>query len=162
MQNDRITIPVTKYQKVMQWLGILALVGTFVLVLFSWNMLPDKIPGHYNSLGEVDRWGNKWEILIVPIISALMWAGISFMEKFPQIWNTGITINDKNKNKVYSNIKNMIVTLKAVLVLCFSYITFATIGMQGLGSWFVPVFYCATIIPMVYFLLLIIKSAIKK
>lgn len=39
-------------------------------------LLPEQIPAHYNLAGEIDRWGSRLEILILPLfclISGLLW-----------------------------------------------------------------------------------------
>lgn len=44
-----------------------------VLVL---PFLPERIPAHYNLAGEIDRWGSRLELLILPLfclISGLLW-----------------------------------------------------------------------------------------
>lgn len=40
-------------------------------VIVSLPMLPDQIPAHYNSNNQVDRWGSKYESLILPAITVL-------------------------------------------------------------------------------------------
>lgn len=44
--------------------------GSLVYLFINWSVLPEKVPAYYNALGEVDRWGSKGEILILPIIGA--------------------------------------------------------------------------------------------
>lgn len=36
------------------------------VVLVSLKFLPDQIPAHYNFENQVDRWGSKYESLIIP------------------------------------------------------------------------------------------------
>lgn len=40
----------------------------FLYIAFIWNKLPQKIPMHWNIEGEVDRYGEKIEILLIPIM----------------------------------------------------------------------------------------------
>ncbi len=35
----------------------------FVYLAFMWNELPEKVPIHWNGSGEIDRWGNKSELI---------------------------------------------------------------------------------------------------
>ncbi len=46
----------------------LILIGTAVLLFFT----PDTVPVHYNFAGEADRFGSKYESLVLPIISVVM------------------------------------------------------------------------------------------
>ena len=40
----------------------------FLYIAFIWKKLPQKIPMHWNIEGEVDRYGEKIEILLIPIM----------------------------------------------------------------------------------------------
>lgn len=39
-----------------------------LIVSIIFSSLPEKIPMHYNIYGEVNRWGNRYEIFLFPII----------------------------------------------------------------------------------------------
>lgn len=55
-------------KKSYMWTIVLILLG-FVLAGIFLSMAPDQIPAHYNIRGEVDRWGSKYEFLIMPVIN---------------------------------------------------------------------------------------------
>lgn len=44
----------------------------FVYIFYIWNKLPQEIPIHWNLKGEVDRYGEKIEILLIPILLPLL------------------------------------------------------------------------------------------
>lgn len=44
----------------------------FVYLAYTWNQLPEKVPMHWNVKGEVDRYGNKVELLLIPILLPLL------------------------------------------------------------------------------------------
>jgi Protein of unknown function (DUF1648) len=50
---------------------------------YKWNGLPDEVPAHYNALYEVDRWGSKMELFILPIVGAFIALLVQWFEKFP-------------------------------------------------------------------------------
>ncbi len=43
-----------------------------IIVLISLQFLPERIPAHYGLDGQVTRWGSKYEMLLMPIVSILM------------------------------------------------------------------------------------------
>lgn len=43
----------------------------FIYLAYLWNELPAKVPMHWNLKGEVNRWGEKEELLLIPIILPL-------------------------------------------------------------------------------------------
>lgn len=111
------------YSIVVNIICLLLLGGISLYLVLNWHAIPDKIPGHYNLVGEVDRWGNKSEVIMLPIVAWIIFIGISVLEKFPQIWNTGVTVTQENAARVYRVLRNMIVTEKLVIVALFSYLT---------------------------------------
>lgn len=44
----------------------------FLYLAYIWNKLPEKVPVHWNIKGEIDRWGDKTELLIIPFLLPLM------------------------------------------------------------------------------------------
>ena len=54
-----------KNKKLFYVLMFLPLVASLIALQF----LPDVIPAHYNIQNVVDRWGSKYEILILPVIT---------------------------------------------------------------------------------------------
>jgi uncharacterized membrane protein len=44
----------------------------FVYLTLLWNDLPDKVPVHWNIDGEIDRYGNKLELIMIPILLPLL------------------------------------------------------------------------------------------
>ena len=56
----------------------------FLLSCVAVRFLPDKIPMHYDMVGNIDRWGSKYETFIFPaliIFFSLMWTVISAFYK---------------------------------------------------------------------------------
>ena len=44
--------------------AFLPLAATLVWLQF----LPDRVPVHYNAAGTIDRWGSRWEFLLLPCV----------------------------------------------------------------------------------------------
>jgi uncharacterized membrane protein len=123
-----------------------------------WSSLPDQIPAHFDGAGNITRYGGRGILLIMPIINLLMFAGITAIEFFPQIWNTGVRVTEKNKRRVYAILSNMIVTLKLTLVAPFVFISiYQTLG-TNMPSWFIPVFLFVCLAPMIFFIAKLIRA----
>ena len=54
-----------KNKKLFYVLMFLPLVASLIALQF----LPNVIPAHYNINNVVDRWGSKYEILILPVVT---------------------------------------------------------------------------------------------
>lgn len=44
----------------------------FIYLAYIWNQLPEKVPMHWNIKGEIDRYGEKIELIIIPILLPLL------------------------------------------------------------------------------------------
>ncbi len=64
-------------KKLFYTLMFLPLIVSMIALIF----LPDLIPVHYNIKNEIDRWGSKYEILIIPIIIILLGHFLLFIRK---------------------------------------------------------------------------------
>lgn len=55
-----------KFKKEIPYLLIALL--PFAYLTYIWSSLPQRVPMHWNTSGEIDRWGDKTETLIIPIL----------------------------------------------------------------------------------------------
>ena len=147
-----LNLKITPLELLLNVITLAVFVGTIVYLISSWTIIPSEIPAHYNAAGEVDRWGGKGEILILPIIGLLMWIGMTILEKYPHVYNY-VNLTKENARAQYLNGRLLINVLKNEIVLLFSYITWKGIQVaigqhDSLGVWLLPVFlliiFCST------------------
>lgn len=148
---NEIKIETTNYHRLMQILSFSILIGTFIFLAVYWNNIPDKVPAHYNAFGEINRFGKKSELLFCPIIALTIYLGISILERYPKAWNTGVNITPENRNFVYTQLKNMIITEKFAVVFTFSFITAMSALSLPLPSWFLPMDLLIVFLPIIYY-----------
>ena len=98
-------IPGKRYHFILEVLSILFIIGLLAFFLFSWGSIPDKLPGHYNAMGQIDRMTGKGHLIINYSIMLIMYLGMSILERFPQAWNTGVRVTKENRIRVYSVLK---------------------------------------------------------
>ena len=63
-----------KTSKILFLISTLFYIFSVMLVFVLWRFLQDTIPAHYNILGEVDRYGNKAEVLLHLISVTVLYA----------------------------------------------------------------------------------------
>lgn len=61
-------------KKTYRWIIALIVLG-FVIAGLFFSLAPDQIPAHYDIQGQVDRWGSKYEFILLPVIN-LLFGGI--------------------------------------------------------------------------------------
>lgn len=44
----------------------------FIYLAYIWNDLPEEVPLHWNIRGDVDKYGSKFELLLIPILLPLL------------------------------------------------------------------------------------------
>ncbi len=130
----------SKFDVFINLVSLIILAGVVICIAANWSSLPDKIPGHYNAMGEVDRWESKGELLFLPIVSWMLYLAITVLEQFPKIWNTGVSVTEENRERVYRILKSMIGTVKLLLVAFFAFLSINSMLAQNLPIWFLPVF----------------------
>jgi uncharacterized membrane protein len=59
-----------KLTKELPLIGVVLL--PFLYLAYIWNQLPEQVPLHYNIKGEVDRYGDKSELIMIPIMMPLL------------------------------------------------------------------------------------------
>ena len=128
----------TRADRILDLLGWILLIGTLAYLILGWSSFPDQIPMHYNGAGEIDRWGGKGEIVFIEVMMWILYLGIGVVEKYPQIWNTGVEVTAKNKEKVYRTLKYMLKTLKFLTALIFAYLIVNSLQSVPLPGWFTP------------------------
>lgn len=146
-----------KYNVCMDFVCLTLLVGVLIYLFVVWGSLPDKVPGHYNAAGVVDRMGSKYELLITPIVAWIMFLGLSAIERFPQVWNTGVTVTEENKERVYRVIRNMISTLKVIMVAVFVSLSINSSLSTSLPIWFTPGYIILIFGTLILFIIKLIK-----
>ena len=144
MKQPKLTIPKTRFESVLDAIGITIFIMTLGYLFFHFGSLPDQVPGHFNAVGEVNRWGSKMELIILPVIGGSMWLLFTVLEKYPHTFNY-VNLRANNLEAQYKNGRLMLNVLKNETVLLFSLLTYLTIQIalgeaEGLGPWFLPLF----------------------
>ncbi|MDD4311749.1 MAG: DUF1648 domain-containing protein [Eubacteriales bacterium] len=132
--------------------SLCCLVGVTLYLILAWNTIPAQIPAHYNAAGEVNRWGNKSELIVLPIISVMLYGMITLIERFPQIWNTGIRVTEENRTQVYRLLKNLIACVKIIMLSVFSFLTVLSALARNLSIWFLLAFVALLFGTIAYFI----------
>ncbi|WP_287409404.1 SdpI family protein [Oceanithermus sp.] len=60
----------------------LALAVSWGATLYALAVFPDRVPAHWNAAGEVDRWGSKFETLLLPALQLLIVALLAAWPRF--------------------------------------------------------------------------------
>lgn len=88
----------------------------FLYLAYVWNQLPTEVPLHWNIKGEVDRYGDKSELVLIPLLLPLLiyviLLVVPHIDPKKQIQKMG---------KKYDSLKLVITTFMSVLAMFFIY-----------------------------------------
>lgn len=103
-----------KLKKELPLIGIVLL--PFLYLAYIWNQLPAEVPLHYNIKGEVDRYGDKSELILIPVLTSLLiyliFLVVPYIDPKKQIQKMG---------KKYDTLKLVITTFMSILALFIIY-----------------------------------------
>lgn len=143
MQRPKIKLPYTAPDKLLQAGAALLLLATVALTVSSMGALPARIPTHFGFDGNPDGWGGKDSLLLLPILSAVFYAGLTALERAPWFCNYPVEITEENAPGQYQAGRLMIEWMKLIVLAIYFYLQWQTIegakGLpHGLGAWFLP------------------------
>lgn len=130
----------TAFYRILEYACRIVLAGTLIFLMAYWSLIPDQIPTHFNAAGEIDGWGGKGMIWFTVVITWVMYLGISFFERHPEIWNTGVKITRANAEKVYMLLKYLIRTSKLIMTAAFCSLAVFSALARPLPVWWTAVF----------------------
>ena len=71
-----------KKERALSWVLLVLCVAPILAAVVGIQFLPDQIPVHYNAAGEIDRWGSKYEELIIGVVFSLSGWVLWLMSRF--------------------------------------------------------------------------------
>lgn len=101
-----------------EWPLLLIVAVPFVYLALQWNQLPDRVPLHWNIRGEIDRWGDKSELWLIPFLTT----GLVYL-----IFLAVPAIDPKNKIREmgakYTQLKYIVTACMAALAVVIIHMT---------------------------------------
>ena len=98
--------------------SLLLVVLSFAYLFFIWKDLPDEVPIHWNAKGEIDRYGSKGTLillpLLLPLLTYLIFLVVPFIDPKKKVHKMG---------KKYHHLKNVLVLFSTILCVFFLYLT---------------------------------------
>lgn len=149
---------------------ILAVVGLLLhalIILGSWNLLPESIPVHFNFAGKADVWGDRSDILLLFGLSLLFYVGLTWLSRYPQKFNYPWKITESNAERQYHLASSFMKVIKCQTVWLFAIISLQMIGVSlgqvsSLGYVFVPLIITITSATVIGYFVAASRSAFSE
>lgn len=144
-KRPRIPINLTRTDYLFEIIGLIGIACLIVLPIYFFNDLPGQIPKHFNALGQVDSYGSRGSIWLLPAIGLVLYTGLTFLNKFPFAFNYPTKVTNENAEKLYTLGTRTVRLLKIIVVLSFAFLNFKTIEIAlnrstEIGKFYLPIF----------------------
>ncbi len=117
----------------------LALLAVVVFLLLYWKHIPDSVPMRYDMRGQVEGWGAKGTLFLLPALGAVLLVVLSFAKT--------IRVRSLGRERRLSAPPLLFPLIMLPLVLGLCYITVCSALLRPLGVWFLPTFLGTTLLP---------------
>jgi len=116
-------------------LTIVVLVLGWWIALSVYPRLPERVPVHFNIDGEADRWGGRWMIFLIPLVSTALVALDYWIFEYA---------SPRSSKPIPPEMKTPLHLLLLELSVIFTYITWRMSEVafgrsRGLGGRFLPI-----------------------
>lgn len=152
-KRPKLKIPRTKSEWIWDFIGYSFFIGSIMMLVIIWGKLPQEVPAHFNAVGEVDRWGSKWELIILPMIAAFLALMMQVFERYPEWHNYPERFNELNAAQFYLHSRKLINQMKNICLIIFAMISFESVSISlgwwsGSGALFLPALLLGVFIPI--------------
>ena len=128
--------------------GLVVLFAITAWAFFGPNPLSARIAIHFGFDGRPNRWGSSAMLWFQPAVAAFIYVLMTVVSRFPASFNFPVRVTPRTRPKLEALALQMIVWLKAELMILLSWVQWATIrsardSALSLSPWFVPIFLAA-------------------
>lgn len=140
-----ISIKLTPIDYFIEIIGVIGIICLVFLPVYFLKDLPNQIPKHFNALGQVDSYGPRGTIWLLPAVGLILYLGLTVLNKFPFAFSYPTKVTDENAKELYTLGTRTVRLLKVVVVLLFAFLNYKTITIAlnkatEIGKYFLPIF----------------------
>lgn len=163
MERPKIKIPLTTTDKIIETINVIALISFWTILLLNYSKLPHSVPIHYNAAGEVNKFGNKIALFILPIVATAVFVAFTYLSKIPHTFNYVVEINIENAERQYAIATKMLRYLKLSITCVFFLIFHKTMQVTNgkinfQDNHFLIFTLGIIVLPIVYFFMRSVRS----
>lgn len=125
--RPKLNIEPTPTDRVVETTALMGMAFLVVATAFYWPMIPKTIPTHFDIVGKVDGWGPKWNLLVMPVIGAVIYAMMTIVCRFPHTFNYPVAITEENAERQYRIALTVMRWLKMEMIWLFAYLNWQTV-----------------------------------
>ena len=155
--RPKLDIPKTAAEKLANIIGYSIFIGALLYVIITFPFLAPEVPMHFGSGGEVNRYGSKYEMIILVVIPFFMIPILEALEKRPEMHNYPRRLNETNIEAFYLNSRKLMNFTKNGVLIIFSVIfieiiNYGLLETSTFGVFLIPLILVLSLGPIVWIL----------
>lgn len=120
--RPKLEISKTAAEKLANIIGYSIFIGALLYAIIAFPFLPPEVPMHFGSGGEVNRYGSKYEMIILIVIPFFIIPMLEALERFPEMHNYPKRMNEANIEAFYLNSRKLLNSTKNGVLIIFAVI----------------------------------------
>lgn len=134
------------------------LLGNWIFSVYVYPELPEKIPVHFDGAGEADRYGPKITYLVLPVLAAILFGVMTFIDRYPRLIEYAKSITGEGERSDFPAARHLMQVMKIavmIVLVTIQVLTYTTVSgrTEGLGKWFLPFTLAIIFLPVAGFLI---------
>ncbi|NOU92669.1 DUF1648 domain-containing protein [Paenibacillus sp. LMG 31456] len=123
MSRPILSIPKTNIEVLHEVISIAVILTSIIYLCLEWSKLPAQVPIHFNVSGEVNGWGGKGTLFLLPILSIVVYIGLTILSRYPHSFNYLSEITEENAQRQYTNARLLVSWLKVEIISLFGFLS---------------------------------------
>ena len=154
-ERPKLVIPKTMLERVANIIGYSIFIGALIYVIITFPSLPAEVPTHFGADGEVNRYGSKYEIIVLVVIPLFLIPGLKALERFPEMHNYPRRMDESNIEEFYLNSRMLLNlttngTMIVFAIIFIEIINHGLIGKSIFGASLIPLIILLVLGPMAW------------
>jgi hypothetical protein len=115
-QRPKLNVPRTVADYIGEVLSLAGVLAGLILLVLVWAELPEEIPRRFGITGHPTAWDDRWIVFFPVGISIALYVGLTFLNRYPHVFNYPWPITEENAAIQYRLARSMVTWLKALCI----------------------------------------------
>lgn len=148
----------SKNQLFLMLAALIVFLAPIIFLVCTWHTIPGEIATHFGSAGQADATGSKMILPVLVLMEMFLFFFQLVLSLIPGIINQNPKALEKQSNSIYYHIRSFFCVLTLITNMIFGYIIIQIARQAALGSWFLPAVIIIVTVPIIYYVIKIVRS----
>lgn len=145
VKRPKIPVNLTAIDYIIEITGAIGIAILIFLPIYFYHDLPGQIPKHFNMSGQLDAYGNRSMIWLLPAVGLVLYVGITILNKFPFVFNYPVKVTNENAERLYTLATRTLRLLKVIIIFLFAFLSYSNLQIAmnkatGIENYYLLVF----------------------